>query len=306
MALSFTKIKAASDKDDPKKITEVSRRDIVDTLLLGAEPFHGGLDLISFLRRVWPLHNMPSTDHRFSDAEGDIWQHMVNNEDWTDHQLLYNQLDILDVPDELFAKFLEACVHPLASPEPERTDALVLSFNTALRNDGFLMRHSGQISGRKTYKVVSTTGADGFGDSYEIVLSFAGEDRNYVNQVAELLAANDVSVFYDAYEEAGLWGKDLVEHLHKVYSGSARYCVMFISQAYADKVWPSHERRCAFEKAIEAKEEYILPARFDDTAIPGLRRTIHYIDLRKKTPKELANLVLKKLGRAPVSIEHVS
>jgi len=92
-------------------------------------------------------------------------------------------------------------------------------------------------------------------------------------------------------------GKDLNEHLHKVYSGSARYCVMFISKHYAEKVWPTHERRSAFEKAIEAKEEYILPARFDDTEIPGLRKTVKYVDLRTKKPEELAKLIMQKLGR---------
>jgi hypothetical protein len=106
-----------------------------------------------------------------------------------------------------------------------------------------------------------------------------------------------VALFYDMYEEAALWGKDLVEHLHKVYSGSARYCIMFISALYAEKIWPTHERRSAFERAIKAKEEYILPARFDDTPLPGLRKTIHYVDLRKKTPEDFAALILKKLGR---------
>lgn len=129
------------------------------------------------------------------------------------------------------------------------------------------------------------------------MLSFAGENREYVEQVADLLKLNDVPLFYDDYEEASLWGKDLNEHLHKVYSGSARYCVMFISKHYAEKVWPTHERRSAFEKAIEAKEEYILPARFDDTEIPGLRKTVKYVDLRTKKPEELAKLIMQKLGR---------
>lgn len=154
---------------------------------------------------------------------------------------------------------------------------------------------------------MSTAGIGSLGKAYEVVLSFAGEDRKYVEKVAELLRGNDVSLFYDDYEEATLWGKDLNEHLHKVYSGSARYCVMFISKQYAEKVWPTHERRSAFEKAIEAKEEYILPARFDDTEIPGLHKTIKYVDLRTKTPEELATLILKKLGRlqpeSEVSIE---
>jgi len=83
----------------------------------------------------------------------------------------------------------------------------------------------------------------------------------------------------------------------KVYRGSVRYCVMFISASYAQKICPTHERRSAFERAIEAKEEYILPARFDHTPLPGLRKTNHYIDLREKTPEEFAALILKKLGR---------
>lgn len=284
-------------KSEPNKITEVTRRYIIDALLLDTEPFYGRLDLVGFLRRVWPLKDMPSTDSRFDDAEGDIWQHMVNNEDWTTDYLFYNRLDVVDMPDERFAKFLEESVHPLVSTGPERTGRLVSLFNGYLSADGFALRPNGQISGHKLYKLVSTTGTGALPEAYEVVLSFAGEDRAYVDEVAELLRANEVSLFYDMYEEATLWGKDLVEHLHKVYSGSARYCVMFISAAYAEKIWPTHERRSAFERAIEAKEEYILPARFDDTPLPGLRKTIHYIDLRKKTPEEFAALILKKLGR---------
>jgi hypothetical protein len=59
---------------------------------------------------------------------------------------------------------------------------------------------------------------------------------------------------------------------------------LIISEHYARKVWPTHERPSAFEKAIESKEEYILPARFDDTEIPGLHTSIHYVDLRQKSP----------------------
>ena len=138
------------------------------------------------------------------------------------------------------------------------------------------------------------------GNAYEVVLSFAGEDRAYVFEVAETLKANDISLFYDNYEEVVLWGKNLTEHLHKVYSSSARFCVMFISRHYAEKVWPTHERRSAFEKALESKEEYILPARFDATEISGLSKHIHYIDLKKKTPSEFAKLIILKLGRTPV------
>src|SRR5215469_16861337 len=108
---------AMNSGEGAKKVTEVTRRDIVDALLLANRPFHGRLDLIAFLRRIWRLGEMPSTDYRFENAEGDIWQHMVNNSDWSNAELLYHHLGILDVPDETFAQFLETCVHPLVLPD---------------------------------------------------------------------------------------------------------------------------------------------------------------------------------------------
>ena len=41
---------------------------------------------------------------------------------------------------------------------------------------------------------------------FDIALSFAGEDREYVDQVANLLRNAGVKVFYDLFEEANLWG----------------------------------------------------------------------------------------------------
>lgn len=132
---------------------------------------------------------------------------------------------------------------------------------------------------------------------YDVVLSYAGEDRVYVEEVASALKASDVRVFYDRYEEASLWGKDLVEHFDSVYRNDGRYCLMFISKAYAEKMWTRHERRSALARGLESKREYVLPARFDDAKVEGLRPTTAYIDLRRVAPDELTRLVLQKLGR---------
>jgi len=134
---------------------------------------------------------------------------------------------------------------------------------------------------------------------YEVVLSFAGEDRRYVEQAASYLKAQGVRFFYDRYEEVDLWGKNLYEHLHDVYANKAKYCVIFISKAYANKVWPTHERRSAQERALRENREYILPARFDDTELPGLRSTTGYIDLSKRSPEEFARLIVEKLRGRP-------
>jgi hypothetical protein len=132
---------------------------------------------------------------------------------------------------------------------------------------------------------------------FDIALSFAGENRAYVADVAERLRSQDIRVFYDQYEQATLWGKNLYDRLDYVYRRAARYCILFISKQYADKVWTNHERQSAQARALDENQEYVLPVRFDDTEIPGLRPTIGYIDTRSTTPDELTDLILRKVQR---------
>ena len=51
---------------------------------------------------------------------------------------------------------------------------------------------------------------------FEIALSFAGEDREYVDQVANLLRDSGIKTFYDLFEEANLWGKNLYDYLTEI------------------------------------------------------------------------------------------
>ncbi|KPQ43769.1 MAG: hypothetical protein MPEBLZ_01643 [Candidatus Methanoperedens nitroreducens] len=281
-------------------ISEVTRRYIVDFLILKGDQFHGSIDLIDFLKRIWDLSSMRSNDSRFKNAEGDIWQHMINNYDWDYNYLLCTYLDILRCNDEVFLKFLETCLHPIVLRDDKQVLETLSEFNKFLAPDGYRLEASSQISGKPIYKAVKFDIKKGHSlgeNAYEVVVSFAGEDRVYVEKVAEYLKNKNVRIFYDKYEEVTLWGKDLAEHLDKVYRGGARYCIMFISKNYADKVWTNHERRSALARAIEEKEEYILPARFDNTEIPGIRHTIGYVELSKKTPEQLGEMILQKLGR---------
>jgi len=131
---------------------------------------------------------------------------------------------------------------------------------------------------------------------YDVALSFAGEDREYVEKVAAYLKDKGINVFYDDYEKVKLWGKDLYVHLDEVYRKKAKYCVMFLSRAYASKVWTNHERSSAQARAFQEKNEYILPARFDDTEIPGIKPTVGYIDLKQYTPEKFGELVIEKIS----------
>jgi hypothetical protein len=131
---------------------------------------------------------------------------------------------------------------------------------------------------------------------YDVCMSFAGENREYVEKVAQRLRRDGLRTFYDEYERASLWGKDLYEHLDDIYRNAARYCVLFISKHYAKRLWTNHERRSAQARAFRENREYILPARFDQTPLPGLLPTVGYVDLKNLTPPRLANLIEEKVG----------
>ena len=98
---------------------------------------------------------------------------------------------------------------------------------------------------------------------FDVALSFAGEDRQYVEEVASHLQEMGIKIFYDKYELITSWGKDLYEHLIDIYQNKSRFTVMFCSKNYADKLWTNHERRAAQSRAFKSSREYILPARFE-------------------------------------------
>ena len=134
---------------------------------------------------------------------------------------------------------------------------------------------------------------------YDVCLSFAGEDRQYVRALADSLRSKGIRVFYDEYARVELWGRDLYSHLDDIYQNLARYCVIFLSKHYAQRVWTDHERRSAQARALREHAEYILPTRFDDTIVPGIRETVGYIDLRTTPPEELCRLIVEKIGPRP-------
>lgn len=139
---------------------------------------------------------------------------------------------------------------------------------------------------------------------YHVALSFAGEDREYVEAVAIQLRSNSVDVFYDKFEEADLWGKDLYDHLSEVYKSKALFTVMFVSSSYVEKVWTNHERRSAQPRALTESREYILPAFFDESIeVPGLLKTTGHVSLSTRTPEQFADLILKKLKQSGVRLK---
>ena len=66
---------------------------------------------------------------------------------------------------------------------------------------------------------------------WDVALSFAGAQRDYVEQVASGVEAG--RCFYDADERMELWRKYLAEELPAIYGEQGVTVVMFVSAEYA-------------------------------------------------------------------------
>lgn len=135
---------------------------------------------------------------------------------------------------------------------------------------------------------------------FDVALSFAGEDRELVREIRDVLRRRGISIFYDEDHVADMWGEDLGDFLDAIYRKRARYAVVFISRHYAEKAWPSHERKSALARAIESKMPYVLPIRLDDTEAPGIRPTTEYIDARKVGLLGIVDAIQQKVNQNPI------
>jgi AbiJ N-terminal domain 3 len=198
-------------------ISKEARRTILDYLITrGEASLSGQLDLVDFLGRTRDLSSMPSTDARFKTAAGDICKHMVMNDDWSLHYLLYSYLDLGDCDDEQFIRFLENCVHPTVLSERERVEELVSYFNETLRGDGYVLQIVSQLCGKPVYKVVQSDKGGVNGTVKNLIFAadrFKPEIilQDAINNDIEIVRNQQYCLVYNRpLLERGLLWKDLV------------------------------------------------------------------------------------------------
>ena len=142
---------------------------------------------------------------------------------------------------------------------------------------------------------------DGGTYDFDVALSFAGEDRALVQDVAHQLRERGLRPFYDEDFSTQMWGEDLYVYLDDVYRKRARFTVIFVSRHYVAKPWTNHERMSAQARALESADAYVLPVRLDDSTLPGLRPTVGYLDAQRMSVHGLADAIAAKCGQPAVS-----
>lgn len=134
------------------KISQLTRRDIFDAMIVEEVNWAGRLEETEFLGRLYDLSQIPSTDNRFSDAAGDIWQHRVNNFDWEDNWIFHDRrFGLAYGNDEILLRFLCETVHPVIRSDTPEAERLAQLYNNFLINDGFQLVEKSRMSNKPVY-----------------------------------------------------------------------------------------------------------------------------------------------------------
>jgi hypothetical protein len=135
-----------------KQITEVTRRNIFESLVLNKVNWSGRFEEQQFLARLYDLSAMPSTDRRYSSASEDIWRHRAMNSDWSNDWVFYDsRFNLINAPDEEFISFLCEMLHPAVQSKTDEVERIRVLINEHLVKDGWELREQMAISGRPVF-----------------------------------------------------------------------------------------------------------------------------------------------------------
>ncbi|MEJ1965238.1 MAG: hypothetical protein WDO56_28370 [Gammaproteobacteria bacterium] len=164
------------------RISQITRKDIVDAIQVEKINWSGRLEEQEFLARLYNLQELPSKDSRFDSAAGDIWQHRVNNFDWGDDWVFYDdRFGLLSGDDETLLRFFSEMIHPVVRPDVTEAAKIAQLINNYLRNDGFQLVEKTRLSGKPVYigRFVGISSAPGIAAARE---TLSGTDPTYVTQ----------------------------------------------------------------------------------------------------------------------------
>jgi hypothetical protein len=135
--------------------------------------------------------------------------------------------------------------------------------------------------------VVST-----FKKRFRIALSFPGEKRPFVEQVAQELALllSKERVFYDAFYKEELSRLNLDAYLQNIYHDHSEAIVVFLCEEYEENDWCGLEWR-AVRDLIKQRKDEIMLVRFDDHPISGVFGIDGFLDAGSRSPSDVARAI---------------
>jgi len=132
---------------------------------------------------------------------------------------------------------------------------------------------------------------------FAVALSFPGEVRDYVSQVAAGLARalGGGAVFYDRNFKSELARPNLDIYLQRIYHDESQLLVVFLSGDYQNKEWCGLEWRAIRDLIKKRRSDEVMFFRTDDAQVDGSYSIDGHIDTRDCQPDEAVRLILERL-----------
>jgi hypothetical protein len=190
------------------KISQITRRNIFDFIQVEGFWWAGRLEDADFLSRIFDLEAIESSDSRYPNAAGDIWQHRVNNpDDWEDNWIFQDErFNLLKCDDSIFLNFLCEIIHPLVRADSSEINQLLQISNDNLKVDNFEIIEKTRISNRPIFggrlKINGKESIEKKGADIKRIL-----DADYVTQQINLMES---SIENSPHISIGL-AKELIE-----------------------------------------------------------------------------------------------
>jgi Uncharacterized protein containing a TIR (Toll-Interleukin 1-resistance) domain len=136
---------------------------------------------------------------------------------------------------------------------------------------------------------------------FAIALSFPGERREYVEQVANALLPafgggdqGKARIFYDAWHEVLIVGYASNRKLQDIYATDSDLIVPFFCEDYRKKKWCGVELRAIEELIFDQEFDRVFPFRFDHVQIPGTFKQDIFPIVSERSADDVARLILDK------------
>jgi len=102
---------------------------------------------------------------------------------------------------------------------------------------------------------------------FDFAISFAGENRELAEFLAEQLEILDANVFYDRNYESNYLGKTWTKQFEKVFGEDSDKVICLLDINHRTKIWPTFEREIFAKRVVD---EDVIPIFLDNTIFPGI------------------------------------
>ena len=133
---------------------------------------------------------------------------------------------------------------------------------------------------------------------FRIALTFAGENRKLVEEIAQILATlfGRDSILYDKFHQAEFARPDLASHLPNLYKNESDLVVLVFCDDYENKQWCKLEWRAIYSLIMNMKDQVIMLMRFNRLEPVGLHGLAGLIELGGLSAFQVAGLILERLA----------